>query len=489
MNAAAGGIQRIPRVPRKRRLIAAVAALLVLGFLATSLASYLVSGMALRDQITTSALPLTSDNIYSDLQNDLLPPILVSATMAHDTFLRDWALNGEQDISKIIRYLTEVRSRNDSITAFFVSEETRNYYHPSGIVERVTPRDVTDAWYFRFREMDAEYEVNADLDQANDFALTIFINYKVFDYDDNFIGATGIGLEATRMLERIELYEERYQREIYFVDDNGRIVLEAGNNNDKPANIDGIPGLAAKSSQILNAKQGDWTYERNGETHLLNTRHIPELDWHLFVEQPESGVTAKVRNAFFVSLGAGLFIAVVVVGLIYVTIQGYQSRLERMATTDNLTGLANRHSFEMLVGLYTHAKAAGAPPSSVILFDLDHLKRVNDRYGHIAGDQVIKEVAALAQESLRATDVICRWGGEEFVVWLPGCSLDDALDVAEKIRHGIQNRRFTEHGISLSASFGVVEHTPGDTLERTLGHADQALYAAKNAGRDRIKTG
>lgn len=478
----------IPSVPRKRRLIVVVAALLVLGFVATSLVSYLVSGMALRDQTITSGLPLTSDNIYSDLQNDLLPPILVSATMAQDTFLRDWAINGEQDISKVIRYLTEIRSRNNSVTAFFVSDKTRNYYHPTGIVEQVSTRDVTDAWYFRFREMDAEYEVNADLDQANDFTLTVFINYKVFDYDDNMIGVTGIGLEATRMLDRIDSYEARYDREIYFVNGDGRIVLEAGNNNHKPANIKEVSGLRELSGRVLNAQRGDWEYKRDGDTYLLNTRYISELDWHLFVEQPESAITGEVRQAFFLSLGAGLFIAALVVGLTYVTVQGYQSRLERMATTDNLTGIANRHSFEMLVASYTEEKSSVSPPSSTIMFDLDHMKQINDRHGHLTGDQVIKEVADLARESLRASDIICRWGGEEFVIWLPGCGLEDALVVAEKIRHEIQTRAFSNDSVSISASFGVVEHTPGDTLERTLGRADQAMYEAKTAGRDRVKT-
>jgi len=474
-------------IPRKRRLVVTVTILLVLGFLATSLASYLVSGTALRDQITTSGLPLTSDNIYSDIQNDLLPPILVSATMAQDTFLRDWILDGENDISKVIKYLTEVRSRNNTITAFFVSEATRNYYHPTGIVEEVTPRDPSDKWYFRVRDMDQEYEINVDFDQANEFELTVFINYKVYDYDENFIGATGVGLQATTMLERLDRYEEHYDRDIYFVDPDGLIVLQAGANNDKPDNIRAMTGLSSIAGAILAADRGKWEYRRNGQTILLNTRYIPELDWHLFVEQPEGAATAPIRRAFYLNLALGLTIAVLVVVLTHITVQRYQRRLERMATTDNLTGIANRHSFEMLAERYAQDQSADAPPNSVILLDLDQLKQINDRYGHITGDTVIKEVAELARDSLRTTDVICRWGGEEFVIWLRGCGLDDALAVAEKIRTEIRKRRFADNAVAVTASLGVVDHRPGDTLEQTLHRADQAMYTAKAEGRDQVR--
>lgn len=476
-------------LPTKRRLVIFITVLLVLGFVATSLVSYLVSGTALRDQITTSGLPLTSDNIYSDIQNDLLPPILVSATMAQDTFLRDWTLDGEEDISKVIKYLTEIRSRNNTITAFFVSEATRNYYHPTGIVEQVTREDPSDAWYFRVRDMEQDYEINVDFDQANEFSLTVFINYRMYDYDENFIGAAGVGLQATTMLERIDRYEDRYDRDIYFVDTGGTVTLQAGTGNDQPGSISDMEGLGGIADEILAADNGTWEYVRNGDAILLNTRYIPEFDWYLFVEQPENAATAPVRRAFLLNLGVGLAIAALVVILTQITLQRYQRRLERLATTDNLTGVANRHSFEMLTESYTRQPASHAPPNSVILLDLDELKQINDRYGHLTGDRVIREVAEVTRGILRNTDVLCRWGGEEFAIWLRGCGLDDALAVAEKIRGGIRDRRFADGEVSVTASLGVVAHQPGDTLEQTLGRADRALYIAKSGGRNRVQSG
>lgn len=126
---------------------------MVVGFLATSLTSYFVARDSISRNISEQMLPLTSDNIYSEIQRDLLRPILISSVMATDTFVRDWALSGEDDNTQIIAYLTEIQQEYDTITAFFVSENTRQYYHPSGVLKTVSENDPDDAWYFRVRNL------------------------------------------------------------------------------------------------------------------------------------------------------------------------------------------------------------------------------------------------------------------------------------------------------------------------------------------------
>lgn len=137
----------------KRKLISvvALAVLLIAGFLATSLTSYFVARDSLASSITDQMLPLTSDNIYSEIQRDLLRPILISSVMATDTFVRDWKLQGESDPQRIIAYLAEIQQEYDTITAFFVSEQSRQCYHPTGILKTVSETDPADAWYFAVR--------------------------------------------------------------------------------------------------------------------------------------------------------------------------------------------------------------------------------------------------------------------------------------------------------------------------------------------------
>jgi hypothetical protein len=119
--------------------------------------------------------------------------VLIASMMAQDTFLRDWVLAGEQDTQRITRFLGEVMGKQDTFTSFFVSDRTLTYYQAKGVLKHVVPNTWRDAWYFRLREMKAPYEINVDLDMANQDNLTVFINYPVLDYQQRFIGATGVG--------------------------------------------------------------------------------------------------------------------------------------------------------------------------------------------------------------------------------------------------------------------------------------------------------
>ena len=138
---------------RKNRLILIISFLLVAGFAITSLGRSYVSRTSLRFQITQNQLPLTSDNIYSEIQRDLLRPVFISSLMAADTFLRDWVIHGETDTTEITRYLKEIQDKYHTFTSFFVSERTRIYYHANGILKKVSPDEPRDAWYFRVRKM------------------------------------------------------------------------------------------------------------------------------------------------------------------------------------------------------------------------------------------------------------------------------------------------------------------------------------------------
>src|SRR6187399_569631 len=122
----------------KQRLIATLSVLLVLGFAVTATVNYQVSKNAIRKSIVASELPLTSDNLYSEIQKDLIRPIFISSMMASDTFVRDWALAGEADVDKIIRYLREVKDRYQAFTSFFISERTRLYYQTEGILKTIS---------------------------------------------------------------------------------------------------------------------------------------------------------------------------------------------------------------------------------------------------------------------------------------------------------------------------------------------------------------
>ena len=165
------------------------------------------------------------------------------------------------------------------------------------------------------------------------------------------------------------------------------------------------------------------------------------------------------------------------------------SRRLKQANTDNLTGLFNRHKgWEILEHEITRATRYHRP-MSIILLDIDSFKNINDTYGHLAGDQILRAVADIARETVRTVDNPVRWGGEEFVILLPDTELDAALQVAERLRESIAQAviRFADEELHITASLGVAAkdgNTPD--IETLLARADQAMYIAKYLGRNRV---
>lgn len=158
----------------------------------------------------------------------------------------------------------------------------------------------------------------------------------------------------------------------------------------------------------------------------------------------------------------------------------------RGATLDPLTGLFNRTALEQRLGeLDGQATGENGIAHALLLCDIDNFKRVNDRLGHSAGDEVLREVSHTMRTNLRAGDSIYRVGGEEILVVLPGATKVDALGVAERLRLAVRERRPAGVSVTVSIGVAVAQHGPLDSDE-LVGLADSALYSAKAAGRDRV---
>jgi diguanylate cyclase (GGDEF)-like protein len=165
--------------------------------------------------------------------------------------------------------------------------------------------------------------------------------------------------------------------------------------------------------------------------------------------------------------------------------------VERQALVDGLTGIANRRGCED--ALHHEIARAGrlGAPFTLVIADLDDFKTINDRYGHDAGDDVLREFASVLRHTLRESDLPGRWGGEEFVILLPGTDAVGGAHLAERVRASLHERSF--HGrdgavFSVTSSFGVAELQPGDGERQLFSQADRALYDAKRLGKDRVES-
>lgn len=162
------------------------------------------------------------------------------------------------------------------------------------------------------------------------------------------------------------------------------------------------------------------------------------------------------------------------------------------ASTDALTGLNNRRGFDEQLKKMLNDRRRTGQGFSLIMADMDHFKKINDSYGHLVGDKVLKAFSALLQGKTRESDFVARYGGEEFVIILPNTSLDNAYFVAENIRKSVEKLRVKQAKTgdvigSITSSFGVATHRIDETGHELLDRCDQALYKAKHAGRNNSK--
>lgn len=314
-------------VNHKVKFISLISLLLLSGFFATSFMSYYVSRASLRKEIKESTLPLTSDNVYSEILRDMVKPISISSFMANDTFLCDWVTNGEKDETKIRNYLEKIQKENNTVTSFFVSDKTKNYYHSTGILKKVKPTEPRDKWYYRVKQMQSDYEINCDPDMANEDTFTIFVNYKVYDRDGKFIGATGIGLTMDFVGKLIDEYQKKYNRTIYFIDDKCDIILRSKTAADKTKNLREMQGISILADQVISSNETRLNFTRARNTIHCNTRFIPELGWYIIVEQTEEDAIKNISETLISNLMISLGITIIMVLLINFSINVYRKKL------------------------------------------------------------------------------------------------------------------------------------------------------------------
>lgn len=163
-------------------------------------------------------------------------------------------------------------------------------------------------------------------------------------------------------------------------------------------------------------------------------------------------------------------------------------QLGELAVRDDLTGLFNRRQFgETLNTQIAVAQTTGAP-FGILLIDIDHFKAVNDTYGHLSGDDILRSFSHIAMKCLRKTDFIARFGGEEFVILLPNTEKSDLLECAERVRNYIRSLSFDNisEGLKITVSLGASHYMTGESSEALLERVDDALYLAKDKGRDQV---
>ncbi|MGC8754013.1 MAG: diguanylate cyclase [Thermosulfidibacteraceae bacterium] len=162
-----------------------------------------------------------------------------------------------------------------------------------------------------------------------------------------------------------------------------------------------------------------------------------------------------------------------------------EETLKEQALFDSLTGAYNKKVFYDYLGLMMENARRYGEPLSVVVFDIDNFKRINDTYGHIFGDRVLVEIAKIVRNNIRRSDIFGRIGGEEFAIILPKTNVEEAVILAERIREAVSDHLFV-HAVKITVSIGIAGMKREDTPETLIARADSALYEAKRAGKNKV---
>jgi diguanylate cyclase (GGDEF)-like protein len=250
------------------------------------------------------------------------------------------------------------------------------------------------------------------------------------------------------------------------------------------------------ASAVKHARMG--SYAGTHGPRRFVAQPVEGTPWQLVVSADEAAIFTSVGSARQWLLFAALTLALLAATVLTVrlveqrrALRVVNAELDRLARVDRLTNVPNRRHLEEQLAALLSASRRHRQPLSVMVIDVDHFKRINDEHGHAAGDQVLQGLAARMSEALRAEDIFGRWGGEEFLAFLPNTSAEGAALAAERVRVAVRNMAVTTEAAGyVCATVSIGCATTNDPTDQTLvARADVALYRAKELGRDRVVAG
>lgn len=427
--------------------------------------------------------------LFSIINSEIIRPLDTAYFMAHDSFIHDYIEQENIDQAVLFNYLKNLSQSYNMLT--FIALEKHGYSIDSNNKKQFLNNEESE-WYQRLKVKNASQF--ADIGNAEDPHL--YFDIKIFNEQQKFLGFIGVGIDLNHFSTVFNEYHQRFGFELILVDQDNNITLasnhfmktESHHRADELKNINLLPWhkKLVKKLEMSNIKQTVTSIE--DDDRIVSQLPLKELNWNIYLISPP----AIQQNEYWQLFATRLSIFIIsMLGLYYIfysIINYFKHNLVKNAETDYLTQLPNRSfihwNFEQLAKTYENI--------CVVIADIDNFKRVNDTYGHVVGDEVLKAIAEQLKANLRQHDMSCRWGGEEFVLLLPNTSQKLAMEIIERIRERIAATAFhvsgTNEVFNATVSFGVFQTSSTSlTFEQMIDNADQALYNAKNNGRNRVE--
>lgn len=470
----------------RKKLIILLSLLIFLSLFTLTILDYYNYSDIIKDDIL-NITKLASTNIYSEIQIELIKPIFVSLTMANDKFLTEWILEQKEQDKKIIQqYLLKIKDKYNYDSTFFVSNVTDNYYHHNNILKKVSKADPHDVWYYNLLDNGDAYALDVDTDQAANGDLTFFVNCLVHDDDKNILGITGVGVKMQRIRKILQEYNEKLNVQVCLISPDGTVQIHADENIIEKQNIFDNAIIAELEDEIIAEKSKLMVFDLGDkyDSNYFISYYIEELDWYLIVQKDtlilKDALKKQVVREMIIFAIAFLFVTFMILSIV----KRYQRKNVKLATTDILTDLKNRAAFDDYLNETISTIKKTDKAITLVIIDVDDFKKINDTYGHISGDTVLKAVAKFLESLIRNDDMLARWGGDEFAVIL-NCDLKASKKILQRIKDSEKQNEILEK-YNICFSIGMSEFKNGDTAESLLIRADKALYKAKANGKNQI---
>ncbi|MGM0623529.1 MAG: diguanylate cyclase [Campylobacterota bacterium] len=337
-----------------------------------------------------------------------------------------------------------------------------------------------------------QYDISADMGLFKSYLTAILIVSFIVIVIVLYIVNYGFNYYLQHIKHEHRLFVKEHQKAQLILDSQSNLVVLVDNDEPILANkafleffqVAGVKEFRQKYSSIarLFKKQKGYFYieENSSDSWMKRLKDMPLQDRKVMIGTSEGELIFEIE----ISEYEGKKDLYVLTFDDITLIMNKQDELSQRVYQDSLTAIYNRRYFEKVIDdIFAHVKKG--QPYSLILFDIDNFKNVNDTYGHNFGDRVLQSIAKEVMHSLRSEDLFIRWGGEEFLIVLKGTALSSSIKVAQKLRKLIKYNKIGD--IYVTCSFGVTQVQHGDTSELMIERVDRAMYSAKKSGKDRVE--
>lgn len=426
--------------------------------------------------------------LFSLITSEIVRPLTVSQYMASDPFLIDYIQQDKIEKAVVFNYINSVASRFNTMA--FIAIEKHKLLIDSN--DKNTDLSWQNAeWFYRLKAIDkTSFTDFGDAENPH-----LFFDVKMVNEQGEFLGFVGLGIDLDYFSKKFINFKKDFGFELYFVDENNNITLSSSqlmktsshHRQEELVKVDELDWYQHYQQQHQPNHKQDDIFSSASDDLTISQMQLKELNWRVFIVAPPANKQQAYWLLFIPKLMIFLVVSLALYYIFILCISNLKSNLVKDSETDYLTQLPNRGyihwKYSQLSQQHDHV--------SIVIADIDNFKAVNDTYGHLFGDDVLKVIAKKLQENLRSIDLTGRWGGEEFILVLPDTNAQQAQEIIDRIRTNIANIPFspssTSKKFNVTVSFGISESSLADVpLQDILAKADQALYRAKTNGRNQV---